>query len=101
MSGIAEIIAAGKAPGIIVSDGKTEQRKLEDQSARDILKTCHWLEQRDGSRWTSGMNRDIGPRVIKEVWQSELADQRKNSITERYDDAMARVEEKAAKLDDQ
>jgi len=100
VNGIAEILAAGKCPGIIVSDGKTEQRKLEDQSARDILKTCRWLEERDGSRWTNGMNCDIGPRVIKEVWQSELSDQRKNSITERYDDAIARCEEKAAKLED-
>jgi len=100
MNGIAEILSSGKAPGIIVSDGKTEQRKLEDQSARDILKTCRWIEDRDGSRFMHGMSPDIGPRLIRKVWQSELDDQRKNSITERYDDAIARVEEKAAKLEE-
>lgn len=93
MGGITEILATGRFPGVIVRSPFTEQRQLENQSAKDILKTCKVLEERDGTEFmrTSGMH----PSIVKHVWNSEITDQRKNSITERYDDRMARIEEVA------
>ena len=92
-AGIKEILDSGRFPSFIISSGKTEQRKLEDRSAGEILKTCRWLEERDSRDFAIGMN----PRIIKEVWESELKDPRKNSITERYDEHVYRAEEAASR----
>ena len=99
MSGIEEIISARRFPGFIVRSGKTEQRELEDESAKQILKRCRYEEEKHGMGFmrTSGM-RD---RTVKEVWETELADPRKNSITERYDDRMCYGAEIAHKMEEQ
>jgi len=94
VSGIAEIIASGRCPGFIISDGKTEQRKCEDESAKRLLAGCREFEERD-SNFMRGSG--MGERMVREVWQAELSDTRKNSITERYDERMARIEEAAEK----
>ena len=94
MNGIREILQAGRFPGLIISDGKTEQRKCEDESAKNLLKGCRELEEKDGNFMRgSGMSKN----TVKETWQFELDDTRKNSITERYDDRMERIEEAAEK----
>jgi hypothetical protein len=98
VNGIASILQSGQFPGFIIRDGKTEQRKLEDESAKGILKLCEVMQERDGTNFMAGSG--MRPEVVKHVWQSELADGRKNSITERYDDRVERAEEAGAKLDD-
>ena len=95
MNGISEILSSGRFPGFVISDGKTEQRKCEDESARNLLKGCRELEERHGSGFMRGSG--MPPKIVKEVWNSELSDTRRNSITERYDDRMARIEEAAEK----
>lgn len=95
MNGIKEILESGRFPVLMIGTGKTEQRKLEDESARNLLKGCRQLEEKDGTFLAgSGVSKEI----VKETWEFELGDQRKNSITERYDDRMARVEEAADKM---
>ena len=91
MNGIADILRTGRFPGFIISDGKTEQRKCEDESARNLLKGCRDLEERHGSNFMRGSG--MPSKIVKEVWQTELADTRRNSITERYDDRMARIDD--------
>ena len=95
MTGIDEILRSGRFPGFIISDGKTEQRKCEDESAKRLLAGCRELEERHGSNFMRGSG--MPSRIVKEVWDAELADTRRNSITERYDDRMARIEETAEK----
>ena len=95
-NGLAEILRTGCCPGFIISDGKTEQRKCEDESARRLLRGCRDLEESHGSTFMRGSG--ISARTVKEVWQTELVDTRRNSITERYDDRMERVQETAEKI---
>jgi hypothetical protein len=99
MNGIAEILASRRCPGFIVRSGFTEQRELENESAKQILKACREIEEREGSRFSDGLD-DITPNMIKEVWQNEISDVRRNSITERYDERAARAEEKLSKIDE-
>ncbi len=98
MSGIDEILAAHRFPGFFIKNHKTEQRQLEDQSAKDILKECKHLEERDGIGFMTGVAPGINGEVVKEVWESEYKDPRRNSITERYDDRMERINEASEKL---
>lgn len=95
-NGIAEILSSGQCPGLIISSGKTEQRKLEDESARNLLKGCRALEESHGTGFMRGSH--MPPDVVKEVWNTELSDTRRNSITERYDERMARIEEAAERI---
>jgi hypothetical protein len=97
MNGIEEILKSGRFPGFTVKSGFTEQRQLENENAREILKTCYQIEEKEGSRFREGLT--MSPNLIKEVWQNEISDGRKNSITERYDERIKRAEEKAHKLD--
>lgn len=96
MNGIAEILASGRAPGLIISNGRTEQRKIEDQKARDLLRGCRDLEIDHGSNFMDGTG--VSASTVKHVWDSELRDDRKTSITERYDDRMERTQELESKL---
>jgi hypothetical protein len=94
--GIAEILASGKAPGLIISNGRTDQRKIEDQRAKDLLKGCRNLEIEHGTNFMRGSG--VSESTVKHTWESELRDDRKTSITERYDDRMERTQEIEAKL---
>jgi hypothetical protein len=98
MNGIAEILASRRCPGFIVRSGLTEQRELENENAKQILKTCHEIEEREGADFDKGLG--ISPNVIKEVWQNEITDGRRNSITERYDERAMQAQEKLLKIDE-
>jgi len=93
MDGIAEILASGQAPGVIISSGRTEQRKLEDQSAKDALAAYRSFELEQGSRWQEGI--EHSPDVIKRVYEGEINDPRNTAVTDRYDERMKRIEEAA------
>ena len=96
MNGIAEILKSGRAPGVIISSGRTEQRKLEDQSAKDALAAYRRFECEQGSRWQEGI--EHSPDVIKRIYEGEINDPRNTSVTDRYDERMKRVEDVAESI---
>ena len=97
-NGISEILATGRFPGTIIRSGKTEQRQLEDESARNLLKGCRRLEEQKGTNFMAGSG--ISSRTVKEVWETELSDPRRTSITDRYDERMKWGNDLAHKMEE-
>ena len=97
MNGIEGILKTRRFPGVISRSGKTEQRQLEDQSAKDLLRRCRVEEERDTNFMTG---EHLSKETVKAVWESELADPRKTSITDRYDERMKWGNDLAHKLEE-
>jgi hypothetical protein len=97
-NGILEILATRQFPGTLIRSGKTEQRQCEDQAAKNFLKGCRKLEEQKGTNFMAGSG--VPAQTVKQVWESELADPRKTSVTDRYDERMKWGNELAHKMEE-
>jgi hypothetical protein len=97
-NGILEILETHQFPGTIIRSGKTEQRQLEDESARSLLQGCKRLEEQKGTNFMAGSG--VKESTVKKVWEAELADTRKTSITDRYDERMKWGNDLARKMEE-